>query len=397
MVCILRKNNYNVSMQILTKTHENHIPDSSVREYADPARILFFDIETTGLSKESTSLYLIGTGCYNGNNFDTTLFFGDSPSEEKELLVRFFEYCKNFTHVVMFNGTKFDIPYISYKANLYGLTNALDALEPIDIYLLLKPLRNLLFPVSMRQKVIEDFLGIVREDEYNGGELINVYLDYVQSHDHDCFNKLITHNLEDVLGMHKILPILNYRKFIGYMPSFISHAENEYYDFNNNPQCEYLLRCRFDFDIPCSFSSKTDTIVLNCNKDTHTLTFRLLFEDGPLSHFYDNYRDYYYIPDMDTCIHKSAAMGIDRNRRRAATRQTCCIKCEGRFLPESEPLFTPVFKKSYKDKHLYFAYSGTEDSVTLEQYAASLLQSVISFRISKKTLHATRFASSSYD
>lgn len=62
----------------------------------------------------------------------------------------------------------------------------------------------------MKQKSIEQFLGVHREDKYNGGQLIDVYREYLHTHEKFLFDLLILHNADDLRGMPSILPILNY-------------------------------------------------------------------------------------------------------------------------------------------------------------------------------------------
>ena len=58
----------------------------------------------------------------------------------------------------------------------------------------------------MKQKSIEQFLGVHREDKYNGGQLIDVYREYLHTHEKFLFDLLILHNADDLRGMPSILP-----------------------------------------------------------------------------------------------------------------------------------------------------------------------------------------------
>ena len=145
-------------MRIIEKLYKGQQPLYPLEKLCDIESALFFDIETTGLKKETTSLYLIGCGHYTYEGFMTKLFFGDSCSEERKLLEAFSVYIRNFSTLLHFNGTKFDVPYIMYKAQLYDIPGIFDGISQIDIYKMCAPLRYLLFPDSMRQKMIENFL-----------------------------------------------------------------------------------------------------------------------------------------------------------------------------------------------------------------------------------------------
>ena len=67
---------------------------------------------------------------------------------------------------------------------------------------------------NLKQKSIERFLGIAREDKYNGGQLIEVYGEYLQTHSELLKHLLILHNEDDLKGMPQILPILAYPDFL---------------------------------------------------------------------------------------------------------------------------------------------------------------------------------------
>ena len=54
----------------------------------------------------------------------------------------------------------------------------------------LSPIKPLLCLENYKQKSIEAFLGIDREDKYSGGELINVYYEYLAQKDDEKLSLL---------------------------------------------------------------------------------------------------------------------------------------------------------------------------------------------------------------
>jgi len=361
-------------MQIINDIYKNQTPLYPIDEFCPQDKALFIDIETTGLSKENTSLYLIGCGYYDGNDFHTRLFFADDPSEELEIIENYLEFAQNYTHLFHFNGIKFDIPYLQYKANKYNLGDIFANLNQIDVYQLCKPLRYLLFPQSMRQKCIEDFLQITREDKYNGGELIAVYHDYVRFRRPEDFVSLITHNREDVLGMHKILPILSYLKLKDASLIYNSHEISEYKDYNGESHKEIILRCTCDTAFPFSFTSKTETLYLKANASNNVLTFRLPVYHDQMKLYYENYRDYCILKDTEECIHKSVAMGLSRNSYIKATRESCYTPISGDFIKQPSKIFQPSLKSHYKDKSCYFKYPDSFDDDKRNEFVTELLR-----------------------
>ncbi|MCR5674026.1 MAG: ribonuclease H-like domain-containing protein [Lachnospiraceae bacterium] len=360
-------------MQIIKKLYEGYVPLYPLDGFCDTKKALFIDIETTGLKKESTSLYLIGCGNYTDEGYQVTLFFADDESEECEILKEFVAFIGDFSDLFHFNGIKFDIPYLEYKAKLYGLGDIFAGHGQTDIYRLCAPLRYLLFPESMRQKAIEAFLGIKRDDMYNGGELIDVYKRYVYTQSSDDLELLITHNCEDVLGMHLIMPILYYLDLADAPLKYIDYRIHCYEDYNGDHQKEVIFTFNTTVKIPRSFNAKTETMYLKVSADSGDISIRLPIYTGRMKVFFDNYRDYRYIPEEDTVIPVSLAQTLPKDRYQKATRENCCQNVTGEFVKQPGTLFTPVLKTSYKDKKRYFRFPDCFNKEAAEQFGRELI------------------------
>ncbi len=362
-------------MQIIREEYSNMTPCPRLFSYIGDRSPVFFDIETTGLSKEKTSLYLIGCGSYENDTFKTIFFFADTPSEEEELLIQFFKYIRQFDVLIHFNGTQFDLPYIVYKANKYNLDNPLDMMDSFDIYQTIKPLRTLLFPCSMRQKCIEDFMHIHRNDQYDGGQLIEVYKSFCQTGNTDDFDKLMMHNREDVLGMHRILPILEYMYIFDVQLDVISSMENEYTDYEGMSQHELIINCRFPMHLPYSFSSKNYGFFLKYSDTRDTMTFRIPLYEGEMKHFYADIKNYWYLPVENTIIHKSLADTIPKEYREKAKRENCYGMAVGKFVPSAEIKSVTPYRFNVNDKQCYLPYQEIDLNCYVNQILQRMLQS----------------------
>lgn len=360
-------------MQIIDKKYSGHRPLYPIETFCPTDKALFIDIETTGLKKETTSLYLIGCGYYTDDSFMTRLFFADSSDEEADILREFASFIACFTHLLHFNGTKFDIPYLEYKAGIHNINGLFSNTESIDVYKLCAPLRYLLFPGSMRQKAIESFLEIKRDDEYNGGELIEVYKRY-ESHPNDTdLSLLVTHNREDVLGMHLIMPILYYLDLRDADLVFLSDTINTYKDYNGMDREELILEYGATLNIPRSFTAKTESMYMKVCTETGKITIRLPIYECDMKIFFENYRDYCYIPDEDRAIPKTIACTLPKDRYKKATKETCYQNVSGKFIKQPADLFRPVLKTTYKDKKKYFRYPDGFNKEAAEEFGRSLI------------------------
>ena len=101
-------------MKEITKKFKNNIK-YDLSKISDVKRLLFFDIETTGLSPKNSNLYLIGS--INIDN-DTVIFkqwFCESLSDETSVLQAFFEYAADFDTLISENVQSSTICLIRLK------------------------------------------------------------------------------------------------------------------------------------------------------------------------------------------------------------------------------------------------------------------------------------------
>lgn len=330
--------------------------------------LLFFDIETTGLSPQSSSLYLIGTASFGASGWVITQWFAENPSEEAAVIHAFLLFASGFRQLIHFNGDHFDLPYLLSKCRLYALEDTLSSLASSDLYRMARPLKPLLGLTSLKQKSLEEYLGIRREDRMSGKDLIRVYQDYVSHPCEEALRLLLLHNYEDVLGMIAVLPVLSYRLLTD--PALrIAGCETE--------ETSVILRAQLPLAVPRPLSLRSRFFYLVCERKSCAL--RVNAARRTLKHFFADYQNYYYLPVEDTAIHKSVAGYVDKEFRRQAKARDCYVKKEGFFLPQASPLFEPVFREDYDSPTLYFACTQAflHDPEKQKAYFLHLLRSVL--------------------
>lgn len=157
---------------------------------ASPEQVLFFDIETTGFSPDSSYVYLIGCAFLHNNTPTLRQWFLDDISEEKQLVREFGAFAANFSMLVHYNGTTFDIPYLQKKARRHRLPHETGkAQDSFDIYKKLLPHKKLFGLKDLKQKTVEQFLNIRRDDVFSGGDLIPVYTEFVGRYRYECVTR----------------------------------------------------------------------------------------------------------------------------------------------------------------------------------------------------------------
>ncbi|MCD8122264.1 MAG: ribonuclease H-like domain-containing protein [Clostridiales bacterium] len=360
---------------MITRTKHLTLPDTyPLERIGRLEELLFFDIETTGLSADYTHVYLIGCTYWNGEGWDLIQWFADTADSEAELLHSFFAFLKHYKILLHFNGDGFDIPYLLKRCAHLHLPFDFSAVTSVDIYKRIKPYKKLLGLESLRQKSIEAFLGVTRTDQYNGGQLIEVYQNYLVSHADSLYDLLILHNEDDLKGMPSILPILNYSDLLEHPLTLIRQQILEGTDSAGTIRHILELVCEGEATIPVPFTAATPPVL--CEATGNRLTFAVELYDGTLKRFYPDYKNYCYLIAEDTAVHKSVAESLPKSARTRATAKTCYTKISGCFVPQFESIWEPALREQLKDKLSYAALSDVclADPACFQAYLRQLLR-----------------------
>ncbi len=320
---------------------------------------IFFDIETTGFSPKTSQLYLIGYSYRSSQDTYTVVqLFAETPEEEKQILDTFCDILKDYTTIITFNGIGFDVPYLKEKCKRHQVKEDFDEKNYLDIYKKFCQYQTYFSFENRKQKTLEHFLEIKREDKMNGGELIPVYKAYVLHPSEEGKRLLLLHNYEDVLGMVELLQFLAYSYFFENHFSLQEYHLETYTDYTGKEKQELLFTLRPPFSFPRKISFSKGSFYFLLEADSCHISIPL--EEKDLLYFFPNPENYYYLPEEDMAIHKSVATYVDKSQRKKATKNNCYQHHTGYFLPNpfSECTF-PVFYTDSKKKISYLEYDAT--------------------------------------
>lgn len=316
--------------------------------------MLFFDIETTGFSPKTSALYLIGALYYKDNTWQLIQWFADDTTSEPKMLTAFFTFLQSFSYLIHFNGTTFDIPFLTKKCIAHHLDSHLYSLEncqSIDLYQQISPYKKKLQIANLKQKTLEKFLNISRDDTYSGKELITFYQNYRKAllqKDFEDANELehflLLHNHDDVLGMLQFSSLLYLIDLLNGTFTFETFTMEQ-------KETLFIFHGTLPFSMPGAYYWKGDTIFLTLKNNS--LTCIVSAFNTELKYFYDNPGDYYYLPAEDMAVHKSVATYVDKEFRQKATKATCYSKQPGLFLPVFSMDFSTLFQETYNAKERF--------------------------------------------
>ena len=342
-------------MKTISNTVNNSefiIDTSSIGEAND---CVFIDIETTGLSSEHSYIYLIGAAYFDNskNSWEIKQWLISSPSEEKEMLTAVTDFILSYKTVVHYNGNSFDLPFINARCKACGIDWDFANMAGVDIYKRVSSLKHFFKLDSCKQKSIEAFMGIQRDDENSGKELIKVYREYSSTGSEDKEKLLLLHNHDDVLGMLRILPVLNYTDIFFKGVSVKKVQTNIYNDVLGMSKKELIISIALPSSIPVAINYNANGCYFSAKESDGLIKVPLLHEE--MKYFYSNYQDYYYLPEEDVAIHKSVSEYVDKDFREPAKAHNCYTRKVSDYLPQWAPVeFEPFFKRDYDSSFLYF-------------------------------------------
>ena len=362
--------------------------------FAPPERVVYVDIETTGLKASAAYIYLLGIVYYEGG-FRIRQYFAEDMSDEEGMLRAFMQFiCERKAAaapgrllVLSYNGDTFDLPFIKNTARQYAVKDELSDTVSIDLFRRLRPYKAFTGLPDLKLKTVEKLLGIYREDKYSGGDLIYVYEEYVRmgrifpgslddnSNNHalrkHLFNTLILHNAEDIMNLPYLLRTLSYESLLG--GGFcLNHAELTEFEGEKFLELDF----RLSYALPQPYEAENEDWKLSISeKGSDRMSLLIKLYEGELKYFFEDYKNYYYLINEDYAVHCSIGEFVDKKARKKATRATCYQKRTGLFVPVAEELPGTSFYKEYKGCIRYAGYK--EDMLSDETLLKNIALGII--------------------
>jgi hypothetical protein len=218
--------------QVSAYTLDSHAPlallDPRHAENADWARrVVFFDLETTGLSGGAGTLaFLAGCGWFDDEGFRVRQFFLTGPAGEPAMLDGLAEIFDDTSLLVTFNGRSFDVPLMDTRWAFHRRESATDDLPHFDM---LPPARRLwrnreemslgepLDRLGARADgefargacslgtLERTVLGFHRLGDVGGFEIPVRYFHFLRTADVSAIEGVLTHNQYDLLSLAALM------------------------------------------------------------------------------------------------------------------------------------------------------------------------------------------------
>ncbi len=349
----------------VTTNKARHHEYNTIELFYKPEDVVLFDIETTGFTAETSMLYLIGCGYYKNGKWEIIQWFNDDGQSEKLIIEEFLRFIKGYKYLFNYNGDGFDIPFINKKRELLGIPIPFDEAESIDLYKNIRGFKDILHLDNLKQKTIEGFLGINRLDKYTGGDLIKIFQDYLKAPNEIGYKLLMQHNYEDLEGLMYCFSLLAYVKFkAGCVKVTKMSVMNK----------RLFFSLSLDYPLPKRIMTNINGIIISGKGSEATINAPIYSEQ--LYFFFDNYKEYYYLPSEDMAVHKSVATYVDKNYRQQAKKENCYLRRTGHFISQINQGILCGYKRNYKEKESFIELSDSflKDMDLINAYARHIIQ-----------------------
>jgi len=174
-------------------------------------KVVFFDIETTGLSGGAGTLaFLAGCGWFEDAGFRVRQFFLAGPGGEDTLLRALGDLLADASLLVTYNGRTFDVPFMETRWAFHRSDNPTDAVPHFDM---LPPARRLWgrrepggdhgsCSLSALERAV---LDVHRLNDVPGFEIPARYFQFLRTGDAGLIDGVLEHNRSDLVSLAAIM------------------------------------------------------------------------------------------------------------------------------------------------------------------------------------------------
>jgi uncharacterized protein YprB with RNaseH-like and TPR domain len=190
-------------------TNSIKLPVLTKGDFSKPINIkdlLFFDLETTGLSGGAgTYPFLIGIAFFEDNGFKVIQYFLPEYDRDIHAYLDFKKYIKSKSILVSYNGKSYDYPLLKNRFILNRYDNIFKEFYHIDLLHLSRRIwKNSLKNCSLGN-IEQQIFKFSRLNDIEGYLIPHAYFDYLQSGNYDNIINIISHNEQDLISLGRLI------------------------------------------------------------------------------------------------------------------------------------------------------------------------------------------------
>jgi len=167
----------------------------------DPARIVYLDTETTGLSTGTgTYTFLIGLGRFEGERFIVEQYFMEDYADEAAIIAAVDPRLAEAQALVSYNGLTFDVPLLETRWRLQRRRPRFPDLH-LDLLHYARRLWRLRLPDCSLATVEQQILDITRLSDVDGSWVPRIYFDFTRGLRPERIVPVFDHHAQDIYSL----------------------------------------------------------------------------------------------------------------------------------------------------------------------------------------------------
>ena len=171
----------------------------------DPEKLLFLDIETTGLGGSGTVPFLIGLGSILGDSFQVRQYFLPDYPDEAAMLEAVREEISGETVIVSYNGKAFDMPIITDRMIINRVERNLGIADHIDLLHSTRRLYRRRLQSCTLSNIERHILDYHRHGDIPGELVPAVYFAWLNTMETELLKPVVEHNLNDIVSLYFLM------------------------------------------------------------------------------------------------------------------------------------------------------------------------------------------------
>ncbi|WP_319561834.1 ribonuclease H-like domain-containing protein [Marispirochaeta sp.] len=173
----------------------------------DSVELLFFDLETSGLSSGAGTLaFLAGFGSYIDGGFLLEQYFLSDYPGEAEFLGHIRQRVERRPHFVSYNGKSFDASLLKTRGLMHGFTFSFT--RHLDLLYISRRLwRDAVGSCSLGN-IERRILGLERKGDLPGSDVPERWFSFLRTADAGLLMDIFSHHRQDILSLERLWKIL---------------------------------------------------------------------------------------------------------------------------------------------------------------------------------------------
>jgi uncharacterized protein YprB with RNaseH-like and TPR domain len=166
------------------------------------SKLLFFDMETTGLGGVGVVPFLIGFGSVKKNGFQVRQYFLPDYPDEEAMLTAVREEIKDDSVIVSYNGKSFDLPILTDRFILHRIDRNLKIADHIDLLHCARRMFRRRLKDCTLTNIEREILDYHRQDDIPGYLIPSIYFNWLNYDETEYLAGVVEHNRMDIISLY---------------------------------------------------------------------------------------------------------------------------------------------------------------------------------------------------